>query len=894
MDNGLLEDYAAMVKVASNYSAVKNRNSATFSSLSPSGTNEAKLLSSFRKEGKIKTKKESERSNGETGTLCLQGQCESMTFRKREKGSDSERNNKNTLFTLRGNEGTVFSSPLLKQGCLSSVLDVEEVSSATKPYRSFVPACDGHAPGDEDFPVMPSFLEGVQRSASHHSLYSSCSLRSNPPVVPLRTRDVNQLQPGPKGPEKMLQFPFPFTTLGNLPSNEALGKHELYRGRDNCRSVSDNGESTAAEGERLHDFSGEEDADAREMPSAAFNDGYPEAETEWLIFGESTITSVSSDGELSYRHNPYPRSVCRTISSSSFHSAGEERENSLCEGESVLSSYSLGDASDYCHPALVPSRNPVPTHPGSVETTSIPSTHYFDPTADGVGPRHSAASGTFLNPYHPAVSTKRMTEEATVSSRPYFVKHFDGIHEVYDRSSCIPYNLSGMKKKQEEAEGRSRNSRSDKQDVASKKHVILTASENSERVVSTPSSLSSFSSSAPAENSPLLYSGSSSSSASSFAVFPSTAKEASSFPSHPSSLSDVHINRSHTSSQAPTNQVMVDGPSFPLEEHFTSILPHLEEAACTPQGRQILIYVLRQRDPEKNNLILHRLLPMANSFFLDPNGCHLARALVEKVSTSELLPFLRTLYPSTIYRLCTTSQHTRRVVQAIFECHQGPELTPLAEVLAQDACRLSVTQQGCIVIKNVFVCATLAQKALFLPFLMPMLAKLAVDPYGNYVIQALIENSNGVITIEELNEAFAHHRLQLCCHKCASNVMEKLVSAVTGPTRCEVVRELVFDERHCHALLLNCFGNFVLQAIIQSSNEPAEFQVIYETVASYLSNSPYGQKISAKLQGKYREIFQSEPPPILSSVTSHDHRHHMEAILCAQPSSHQSAQGQSC
>lgn len=881
MDNAVLEDYAAMVKATSNYSAVKNRKLTTLSSSSPLDAYEAKLLSSFRKEGKAKAKKQSELFGGETATRYRQVPCESTAFRVREKGRESERSNKNTHFTFRDSEGVLLSTPLLMQGYPSSFRDAEEISSAVKPCRSVGPPYEGYAPGDGDYPVVPSVLDDVQSSASHHSMYSSSSLRSNPPAVLLKTRDVNQLQTRRKDQKKMLPFPFPPTTLGRVLSNEAMGKYEFHRRRDNCRSVSDGGEYTVPEDDRLYDSSAEEDAEARELSSVAYNDGYPEAETECLTFGESTITSVSSNGEVSYRHNPYPRSVCRTISSCSFHSAGEDRENSLCEGESVFSSYSHGDASDYCHPALVPPRKPLSTRPGSGEALNIPPAHYFDPTTGGAGHRHSAASGTFLNPYRPAVSANRMAEDTTVTAHPRFLMPFDGIGEVHDRSSYIPYNLSGVRKNQEEADGkRCRNSRGEKLEVASKKHVISSASESSEKP-------------APAENSPLLYPGTSSS-ASSFSAFPSTVNEASCIPSHLSTPCNDHISRSHISNQVHTTQGMAGGPSFSLEEHFANILPHLEEAACTAQGRQILIDTLRLRDPEKKNIILHRLLPVANSFFLDPNGCHLARELVEMTSISELLPFLQTLYPSTIYRLCTTSQHTRRVVQAIFECHRGPELTPLAEVLAQDSYRLSLTQQGCIVIKNVFVCATLAQKTLFLPFLMPMLPKIAVDPYGNYVTQALIENHQGVVSMEEVSEAFGPHRLQLCCNKCASNVMEKFVSSVTGTTRSQVVQELVFDERHCHALLLNCFGNFVLQSIIQSSNDPTEFQAIYGTVASYLSNSPYGQKISAKLQGKYREMFQCEPPPILPSVSSHDHRHHMESILCNQSSPHQSAQEQSC
>eukprot|EP00796_Vickermania_ingenoplastis_P001121 gene1121-656_t len=323
--------------------------------------------------------------------------------------------------------------------------------------------------------------------------------------------------------------------------------------------------------------------------------------------------------------------------------------------------------------------------------------------------------------------------------------------------------------------------------------------------------------------------------------------------------------RQANSRQAPSADQNVDHAnnnnfSSNLHEQYESIVEHLETEACSARGRQLLVHILRLRDTEKSLEVFSKLLPHANAVSLDSNGCHVARALVENLPTSDVLQFIHSLYPATIFRLCTTSQHTRRVVQAIFENHRGPELTPLVEVLANDACRLAVTQQGCIIIMNVLSHAMVDQKALFLPHLMPILATLATDQYGNYVVQALFDNREGLVTMEELNSAFGKHRIPHSCHKCASNVMEKLVSSVTGITRRQMVQEFIFDPLHCHTLLLDCYGNFVLQAIIKSSKEPAEFQVIYDTVVSYLPNSPYGQKIGAKLQAKYREIFHTEPP----------------------------------
>lgn len=257
------------------------------------------------------------------------------------------------------------------------------------------------------------------------------------------------------------------------------------------------------------------------------------------------------------------------------------------------------------------------------------------------------------------------------------------------------------------------------------------------------------------------------------------------------------------------------------------------------------------------------VLPHANSIAVDLQASHVMKTLIEQLPTNYVVEMLHCLYPSTIFKMCTGSQHTRKLIQLIMERHNGPLLTlPLFQVLASDACHLAATQQGCIIIKNALQQGSLPQQHLLLPGLLPYLPKLAVDPYANYVVQVLIEEQPGGLAIDDIFNALggANSAVGLSCNKGGSNVMEKLVKAVSGASRQALVDEFISCRSNCHKLLMNCFGNFVLQALIESSHDMSEFQMIYDMIALYLLNSPYGQKIGTKLRGKYVQLYGVEPP----------------------------------
>ncbi|RNF18878.1 pumilio protein 5 [Trypanosoma conorhini] len=288
-----------------------------------------------------------------------------------------------------------------------------------------------------------------------------------------------------------------------------------------------------------------------------------------------------------------------------------------------------------------------------------------------------------------------------------------------------------------------------------------------------------------------------------------------------------------------------------LLEQFLAVVGDIPRTACTLTGRHLLVSVLRLQHMDKLQIIIDELLPQLNIVALDPQGCHVVRTLFEIAPTELMETVLPHFAPETVIELAVSSQHTRRVLQSIFERHKSESLTPIVTTIAQNSQRLAVSQQGCIAVISTIENSLPHQQRSIISMLLPVLPSLTMNCYGNYVVQCLLQHMDHDALVSVVCNAFAGHWLMLSRNKFASNVIEKVVWQLDGAARRELVNELVMDTSNLRPLMQDGFGNFVLQAIIDSSSGGEEFREISSRVRPLLHTSPYGHKIGNTLHGGY-------------------------------------------
>jgi len=235
----------------------------------------------------------------------------------------------------------------------------------------------------------------------------------------------------------------------------------------------------------------------------------------------------------------------------------------------------------------------------------------------------------------------------------------------------------------------------------------------------------------------------------------------------------------------------------------------------------------------------------------DQNGCHVVRTMVEVLSEIQAATFIQSLNSDSILALATATQHSRKILQVLCERFRNSHLLqPVVDAISTHSISLSTTQQGCIAVMRVVENATDAQKKQILLSVHHTLAALTMDPYGNYVVQTLIQNLPRDVASDIIDKAFEGHLVVMSCNKFASNVMEKIIQSAAPPTRKMILDELCYDAGNLQAIVVDGFGNFVLQAIIDTCPSGVEFRKLCERIRPMLASSAYGHKIDAKLRSK--------------------------------------------
>jgi hypothetical protein len=302
-----------------------------------------------------------------------------------------------------------------------------------------------------------------------------------------------------------------------------------------------------------------------------------------------------------------------------------------------------------------------------------------------------------------------------------------------------------------------------------------------------------------------------------------------------------------------------------IQERMVLEAEDVIEFCRSNKGRDAAIAVVSAvASSEAATRIKVAFLPQFARLSTDPTCVHVMRALMEgNVTDSELRAVVRDLVAGDyrdVLNLATTSPHTRKLLEFIIEQrHRAPSIRELEEILVKNTKYLAVSQQGCIALMHLIKTCPESHAQTFAQ-LRPCICALAVDPFANYVIQAVIEHGEESAVVEVLRP-LRSKLSTLACNKFGSNVLERAVkagaataasnAACNSAVRRLVVSELLFhNDATAQAVCHDQFGNFVVQAIVATAQSSAEYRRICERVRKAIVGSPYAARIDARMKAR--------------------------------------------
>ncbi|EPY35881.1 hypothetical protein AGDE_02297 [Angomonas deanei] len=263
------------------------------------------------------------------------------------------------------------------------------------------------------------------------------------------------------------------------------------------------------------------------------------------------------------------------------------------------------------------------------------------------------------------------------------------------------------------------------------------------------------------------------------------------------------------------------------------------------------------------------------------NGARVAQRIVDSLQTPEEFEALTSIVGKDVVALATdiNGNHSltkimscekmkRQVYNDFYDAHNPAEKknkiqNNIYAEMTEKCIEICRSRQGCCVIQKSLQWAPEPYHSTILHTVLSNVQKLVVDPFGNYVIQFVLERPQDISTegnsksyyVNQIIRHMLHHIAELSCNKFSSNVIEKCLKAAEPD-----VRQLILDEltepQAVAKLLTDNFANYVIQTAISTASNEAQFNQLRDAILPHqalLRNSPYGVKIEAKLTKRHRE-----------------------------------------
>jgi hypothetical protein len=284
---------------------------------------------------------------------------------------------------------------------------------------------------------------------------------------------------------------------------------------------------------------------------------------------------------------------------------------------------------------------------------------------------------------------------------------------------------------------------------------------------------------------------------------------------------------------------------------FDSLTPRLGELVFDPASNYVIQKFCEFPAPDTQAVLLSFFLSDIHRVVEHQTACRVLQKFIES-TTRQSVDQLFNAIKRSLVPLCY-SANGNHIVQRFIELLPG-RLPEIVAALEAQVARLVIDSCGCRVIQRLFEQYEIAELRPLVDQVMRFAGDLAVNQYGNYVVQNIFE-SGPDDDVTRLIRAFAGRFYQFSMHKFASNVIEKCIRRASAAQRQAIFGEVIGSPGHWDAARIvrmagDQFGNYVIQRIIEFGSDvqqTAIYDVVYENYDD-LAKEGYARHVISRLE----------------------------------------------
>ncbi|KAL1203499.1 Pumilio-like protein 9 [Cardamine amara subsp. amara] len=283
---------------------------------------------------------------------------------------------------------------------------------------------------------------------------------------------------------------------------------------------------------------------------------------------------------------------------------------------------------------------------------------------------------------------------------------------------------------------------------------------------------------------------------------------------------------------------------------FLEIIDYVTELSMDPFGNYLIQKLLDVCDEELRTLFVSMLTSKPVEFIricLNTYGTRVVQKMIETVKTKHQIALVKSgLKPG--FLTLVKDLNGNHVIQSCLEFLGPNDNKFVLEAAIKYCAEIATHCHGCCVLQCCLSQSTGEQRERLVTEICRNSLHLSQDPFGNYVMQYLIEHK---VSAVKLLIQFRLHYAELAIQKFSSHVVEKCLRQYPE-SRAEIVRELLSVPNFEH-LLQDPYANYVIQTALSVTKGPVHARLL-EKVYRFgkLQSSPYCKKIFSKTSFKKR------------------------------------------
>lgn len=284
---------------------------------------------------------------------------------------------------------------------------------------------------------------------------------------------------------------------------------------------------------------------------------------------------------------------------------------------------------------------------------------------------------------------------------------------------------------------------------------------------------------------------------------------------------------------------------------FTVLFQNISDLVADPVANFVLQKLCDVADEQQQKQLLSYFITRCQSIVNHPTSCRVLQKFIETTNEANILEIYTVMKPDLVkYCLSPNGNH---IVQR-FVASLPRKVNEIVDIIKDHVITLAVDNCGCRVVQKLFDQYDVSALKPLVDRVMTRAVDLATNQYGNYVVQYILADKSNV-SVSQLVDVFAGHFYDFSVHKFASNVIEKCIRGATDAQREKIFHEILggegsYDDRRIRNMIVDQFGNYVIQRIVEFGTEQQQIAV-YDVVYDHydeLVQQPYARHVIAKLE----------------------------------------------